>query len=539
MNLESLFWWTRFRARRYLHEGGAFGAGVVIAIAIALFLFHPLGEFVHYIEFGLFLAAVFILIIGRLLRSKQLSPMGIVTLERMLAPPIPPAPSAFRFRKPTSSKELKPFVELSDGEVLIAERHPELRREKRHQIYKLWFDRCPDAFLILERADRLLFWRYWRCVGVSIVLPLAEATYRDIEKSAIKIVELAPSQIAASQSNYMLVDTWIMPPKYKARHTHRIVREEHELHAVGLLFLHLSRFWNRQAEQQNVILVEADEPKVSRLCKELGFDETLRTKDNVVLQRLQYSNDPRNPKLLNYRNCLTRNVIAAFGWPIVGGLTAEERKVNSAAIAISHTLKGLLGFGVSALFLLIFQQIGEFLTATLGFQWHNYRPWLLYLGVPVVGVFGAMLLGLGPAGAGGFGAGFLVLAAAYAFASTLPTDAQGSVWLFFILLLGFVISGLLGGWFTRPPLRRPAVCCFGIAGIIASLIFFEFPGIHPAVSGQISLSALPAEFREIVAMNENGWGALTYYLPFLVANLVGGGAFGLWFAHRLQSDGPR
>jgi TIR domain len=242
--------------------------------------------------------------------------MGHVSWMHLIDVPDAPDETVFRYRVPQSEVELEPFVELSDAEVVITDRHPDLYGCTRRRLYYRWFGFQRLSFLLLDRFD--VGDHKWQPIAVSIVLPLTELGRKRVCNALIRIVDLAREDIAdnVSLSSCFLVDTWITKQKGEARLTDRRTREPNLGYARAMLLVHLGLFWRDAGP--NVLLVEADNIRIMSICDDIGFDATRRTADGEILQSLCYPDDipPKDKKLFWDPAIATLRELRQ--WPVLG-----------------------------------------------------------------------------------------------------------------------------------------------------------------------------------------------------------------------------
>ena len=248
---------------------------------------HNLGHGVHLLEvIEALLTVSAAAIILRFYFGRRRPPPGPLGLLHFLLMPGAPDSAQFKFRVAQVEADLEPFVRLSDAEVDIANRHPELYGPGRWALYNEWFRIRPQSFLLLDRFDPKS--GAWGPIAVSIVLPLTSAGANRLRGGATAVVEMRDLEIASdgTPSSEYLIDTWIVKKAGQARYIDRPIREPHRKYARALLFVHLGVFWD--ARSPATFLVEADNPHIRDVCQHLGFDGSIRTKDGEILQQLSF-----------------------------------------------------------------------------------------------------------------------------------------------------------------------------------------------------------------------------------------------------------
>jgi hypothetical protein len=181
----------------------------------------------------------------------------------------------FRFRIPRAEHELIPFQEFSDNENDIAGAHEGLEGEKRRTFYRTWFERCREAFLILDRIDRR---GNWEAVAVSIVLPLTEEGRDAFCRGAVVTVNpdnessgLTPYIVkAGGKSPHLLYDTLIVRHKIDNRGISMSGREAVHKWQTALMFRHLSLLIDSLRAPVEV-LVEPDFWQIDLECEIFHF----------------------------------------------------------------------------------------------------------------------------------------------------------------------------------------------------------------------------------------------------------------------------
>ena len=196
---------------------------------------------------------------------------------------LPPSSSSFgigsdyRYRKVRDVKadsndprvdDLSPFVDLSDNDAAISAAHESLKGPVRHALYKKWFDLNPDSFLILDHKGEN---GTWRPAAVSIVLPLTQTGFEHLRDGSNDAVGLTPADVIKVgqpdplNSPHLLLDTWIIDPKFR--------RGQTKGYGQALITKHLSSFWDPEKQPNVNISVEPDAESVRRLLKQAHFHE--------------------------------------------------------------------------------------------------------------------------------------------------------------------------------------------------------------------------------------------------------------------------
>lgn len=251
------------------------------------------------------------------------STMGHLSYMHLIDVPDAPDQTLFRYRVPQSEVELEPFVEFSDAEIVITDRHPDLYDATRRRLYYRWFGFQRLSFLILDRFEASL--HQWQPIAVSIVLPLSELGRKHVCNGLMRIIDLAREDIAdhVSLSYCFLVDTWITKQKGEAQLTGRRIREPNLGYSRAMLLVHLGLFWRDVGP--NILLVEADNIRIMSICDDIGFDGTRRTADREILQYLCYPDDiPTKDKKLFWDRAV-ETIGDLRHWPVLGLAGREER----------------------------------------------------------------------------------------------------------------------------------------------------------------------------------------------------------------------
>jgi hypothetical protein len=317
-------------ARRKWHELRAIGLLLALLVILdalaqsnewiethAQWIAHDLGHGVHLVHvFEALLAFAAVAIIVIFYVTKRKPPPGPLGLLHFLLIPDAPDPGWFKFRMAQAEANLEPFVTFSDAEADIANRHPDLSGDERWKLYSDWFRMRPQSFVLLDRRDPKS--GIWEPIAVSIVLPLTSLGHDDLCNGTIRVLELSDRHVAplGAPSSVFLIDTWIVKAKGRAKDIDKPLREPHRKYARALLFVHLGVFWD--STTRAIFLVEADSQHIREICGHLGFDESRRTKDNEVLQRLCYPDHLRNDEMRHRLKIIEDNVAKTQVWSIVG-----------------------------------------------------------------------------------------------------------------------------------------------------------------------------------------------------------------------------
>jgi hypothetical protein len=225
----------------------------------------------------------------------------------------------YRFRMPTVRGELAPFQKFSDKEPDIAGRHKGLEREKRLAFYQAWFERRPEAFLILDRLED----GDWRAIAVSIVLPLTEDGRNRFCRGEIATVN--PDNISSglipyivqsgAKSVHLLYDTLIVKQKEDdrgdvviAKVTGVPVREDVQGWQTALVFCHISMLIDAIRAPVEV-LVEPDFWQIDLECNIFGFAHAAEN-----LWSVSYPTTGSAPTL--FWDAFWRNIEQAQQWKI-------------------------------------------------------------------------------------------------------------------------------------------------------------------------------------------------------------------------------
>ncbi len=135
------------------------------------------------------------------------------------------------------------YIFINFSQKALHEAHPSFSEQERRSLHKRWYRLQPKAFLLLEHLENN---NTKRVIAISIVLPLPE------HSSGIK---------------HLLIDTWIICPKYR----HKYIEYEY-----SLILKHISYFWKpfdyeKVSENPVEILVEPDVWSVKRMLMKLDF----------------------------------------------------------------------------------------------------------------------------------------------------------------------------------------------------------------------------------------------------------------------------
>ena len=186
----------------------------------------------------------------------------------------------YRLSRPagTSIAQLYPYVDLSDHDVFIHMENPDISREERAAVYERWYNRCPDAFMHLEKmVDGV-----WRPISISIMLPVSKEGYRTITARAtghrISVIDLDDYGILprpASKNPIVLIDTWIVdrPGGFGGPgHGKTAARGGN---ANLLVLRHLAQFWNSANKfRPMVFLVETDNQRLIPALVSMSFQNS-------------------------------------------------------------------------------------------------------------------------------------------------------------------------------------------------------------------------------------------------------------------------
>jgi hypothetical protein len=238
------------------------------------------------------------------------------TVEHLAFVPDRPPIDNYRYRMPRDEIELGPFVSLSDDSSAIAGRHPDLQGPERLALYRKWFLRQRRAFLLLDRWAPAEV--RWEPIAVSILLPLTDAGGAALYQRSVAIVGMH-GEIAEGDdpSGKLLLDTWIVKPKGRARGANKAIQVPHERFGHALPIVHLGVFWN--GADPTTLIVEADNEHIRRLCAHVGFDGSRRTKDGAILQVFAYPRDIKDEGDSGpFFRGFSENVVRLRAWPIAG-----------------------------------------------------------------------------------------------------------------------------------------------------------------------------------------------------------------------------
>jgi len=205
-------------------------------------------------------------------------------------------------------EKLQHFVRLSESSTEIAGAHPDLDSNKRLELYRNWWLWNRASFLLLEE-DRGAGGKEVICG--TITLPLTSAGYKALKAGEISVLDLRQHHVwradARSKPHHLLLDSWVLPRKYRAKHGHW---------AVALVLRHLSMFWNPDEQKTMTLLVEPDNPKITRAVRRLGFMGSWTTASGTELYELRY---PRDVVSRNQRDLLAEivgNLRVCRTWPV-------------------------------------------------------------------------------------------------------------------------------------------------------------------------------------------------------------------------------
>jgi hypothetical protein len=204
---------------------------------------------------------------------------------------------------------LQHFVRLSESSTEIAGAHPELDSNTRLELYRNWWSWNQASFMLLEE-DRGGAWREVICG--TIILPLTRAAHEALKARELSVLDLRQEHImrpgAKSRPHRLLLDTWVLPKRHRAKHDHW---------PVALVLRHLAMFWNPDEQKTMTLLVEPDNPKITRLVRRLGFVGSWKTASGSELYEFRYPGDMVGPQQRGLLAEIVENLRICRSWPVV------------------------------------------------------------------------------------------------------------------------------------------------------------------------------------------------------------------------------
>ncbi len=164
---------------------------------------------------------------------------------------------------------------------------------------------------------------------------------------------------------------------------------------------------------------------------------------------------------------------------IIGTVITERFKLRRNQ-QINLGFRGLIGFGVTPLLMIIWTAVFGFSSASvLAPKMYGFA--LFLAGFPLTGIAGALVLGTRWRGAAGFGLGFLAALPLYVIGSLHPflSRATDMVALAVLTAASFSLAGAAGGYLTKEGFVRRSAAAFGAGGIVAAALFVLFPEWRP------------------------------------------------------------
>jgi hypothetical protein len=203
-----------------------------------------------------------------------------------------------------NESDLGEFVTLSQASLSAA--HMDLDLEHRRDVYDRWWKRNHDSFLLLERQVAP---HPWQVAALSIVLPLTEPGFDDLEDGVTPVLGLKRGDIAglAEPSKHLLVDTWIKEDseRWKAN-----------VYPCTLVLKHLSLFWDPAHQKEMTIVLEPDVRSVRKLATICRFHGPTRTADGGSLFSFHFPYDYADDKLQDLYWQVDANITALRALPI-------------------------------------------------------------------------------------------------------------------------------------------------------------------------------------------------------------------------------
>jgi hypothetical protein len=205
-------------------------------------------------------------------------------------------------------ERLQHFVRLSESSTEIAGAHPELDSNKRLELYRNWWLWNRDSFMLLEE-DR--GGGATEVICGTIILPLTPAAHKALKAGEITVLNLQQNHVwradAKSKPHQLLLDTWVLPKRYRAKHGHW---------ADALVLRHLSMFWNPDEQKTMTLLVEPDNPKITRAVGRLGFVGSWTTSSGSELYELRYPRDVVGSQRRDLLAKVLGNLRVCRTWPV-------------------------------------------------------------------------------------------------------------------------------------------------------------------------------------------------------------------------------
>jgi hypothetical protein len=288
--------WYRL-ARRHLRSLGILAAVLAASTLISLIYpqpveaaQHPLPWFVRLrdaVEIIDAVAVVIALVFGGifLIAARMVAPPGAVTVDHLKSMPNLLSSNHFRYRVPSSQRELRAAVMIADNEFAAVARHPALFGANRYEMYTRWWQSQPNAFLILDRFDDVM--GCWLPFALTIILPLTDEGEKLILSGLFRLEDFGKGPHVAEASTSFLIEAWIMRKRNPlVAILNPTVRARAEDFAKALLFVHLGCFHSGKVEDPAIVYVDSGTPRMKNICARLGFTGRYKSQDGAPFQRL-------------------------------------------------------------------------------------------------------------------------------------------------------------------------------------------------------------------------------------------------------------